>query len=54
MKYLIGIGILAALSAGIAQAQDGDRAKRLAEIKQLEARAEKLLDEGRRPEAFDA
>jgi len=54
MNYLIGIGLLVALCAGSVEAQDGDRAQRLKEIKQLEARAERLLEAGRRPEAFDA
>jgi len=54
MKWLIGIMVLSVVGIAGVQAQDGDRAKRMAEIRKLEQRAEKLLDAGRRAEAFDA
>ena len=37
-----------------AVAQDGQRDKQIAQAKKLEARAEKLLDQGKRAEAFEA
>lgn len=50
MKWIVGLVALAA----IVGAQDAEREKRIAEIRQLEATAEKFLDQGKRAEAFDA
>jgi len=54
MSWKIGIMALVLTVISVSDAQDGEREKRLAEIKKLEQRAEKLLDQGRRTEAFDA
>ncbi|MHC4953305.1 MAG: hypothetical protein ACYTGZ_05395 [Planctomycetota bacterium] len=50
MRLMIGLLALAV----VAVAQDSDKNKARAEIKRLEARAEKLLADGKRVQAFDA